>query len=128
MRIKCNWAGSSKLSKFYWTELPKVTAWPQQKLATRPGALCVGLILTMRQADFFAEEVTVKPPALNSPPPLLRRFYRQTKNHTAIHSIRDKIMLFTDGCAFLSAERERMGRTAPKIENQYVAAVAHCHK
>lgn len=40
----------------------------------------------MGPADFFAEEVTLKPTALNSPP-FLRCFYKQTKNHTAIHYI-----------------------------------------
>ena len=60
-------------------------AWPWQKLASRPGALCGGLISTMRPAIFFAEEVMIKPTVLNSPPPLLCWFYQQTKNHTAIH-------------------------------------------
>ena len=70
-------------------------AWP--RLALGPGALCGGLILTI------AEEVTVKPTALNSPPPLLRWFCRRTKNHTAIRCIGVRsIMLFTDGCIVLS--------------------------
>ena len=38
---------------------------------TLPQSLCEGLISTMRPAIFFAEEVTVWPTALNSPPPLL---------------------------------------------------------
>ena len=81
--------------------------------------LCRGLISMMRPAVFFAEEVTAKPTALNSPPPLLRWFYRQTKLHTAMHYI--GVMLFTDWCL-----------EAPKIENQYVASnvdiVADRHK
>ena len=40
-------------------------AWPRQKLASSPGALCGGLISTMRPAVLFAEEAMVKPAALN---------------------------------------------------------------
>lgn len=36
-----------------------------------PCAVCRGLILAMGTTVFFAEEVTAKPTALNSPPPLL---------------------------------------------------------
>ena len=83
----------------------KYTTWPQQHLDS--GALCWGLISTMRPAIFFAEEVMVKPTALNSPPPLLRWFYQQIKNHT-IHCIGVyNITVFTDSCAVLS-ERERV--------------------
>lgn len=41
----------------------------------------------MRPANFFAEEVALKPTVLNSPP-FLRCFYKQTKNHYTIHYIR----------------------------------------
>lgn len=98
-------------------------AWPQQKLASRPGALCGGLISLMKPAVFFAGEVTVKPTALNSPTPLLCWYYWRTKNHTATHCIGVySIMLFTDGCAVLSSwERHAQ---LQKFKNQYVAATA----
>lgn len=54
-------------------------AWPGQKLALSPGALCGGLISTMSLAVFFAEEVMFKPTALKSPPTLLRWFYQLLK-------------------------------------------------
>ena len=77
--------------------------WRRQKLALTPDALCGGLISTMTPAVFFAEEITVKPIALNGPPPLLHWFYRRTKNHNATHCIGVyNIMLFSDGCAILS--------------------------
>lgn len=43
-------------------------------MVSRPGGLCGDLIATMRPAVFFAEEVTVKPTAINSRPPLLVGF------------------------------------------------------
>ena len=70
-------------------------------LATTKNGFKAGLSL-WRPAVFFWEEVTLKPAVLNSPP-LLRWFYRQAKNHTAIHCIGVyNGMLFTDGCAVLS--------------------------
>ena len=49
------------------------------------------------------DDEAVKPTVLNNPPPHLRCFHQQTKNHTAIHCIGEyNIMLFTDGCAVLS--------------------------
>ena len=52
----------------------------------------------MKPASFFAEEVTVKPTALNSPPPRTP-FSGQTTKHTTIHCIGAYNMLFTDGYA-----------------------------
>ena len=69
-----------------------------------------------RPAIFFAAEVTVKPTALNSPPPLLRWFYRQKKNHTAIHCIGVyNVMLFTDGCHVLSENGTRSSSNRKSI-------------
>ena len=69
----------------------------------------------MRQAVCFAEEVTVKPAVLISPPPLLRWFYQHTKNHTAIHCIRIH-MLFTDGGACL----ERVSENRTQLQKQKI--------
>lgn len=75
-----------------------------ERLASRPGAAPGGSISTMRPAVFSAEEVLVEPTALNTPPPLLRWFYQQTKkphSHPVDQSIYN-VMLFTDGCAVYS--------------------------
>ena len=50
----------------------------------------------MRPAVFFAEEVSVKPTAVNSPPTLPWWFHHRYVNHTTIHCIRvHNLMLFT---------------------------------
>ena len=77
---------------------------------SRPGALHEGLILNMRPAVFFAEEIPVEPTAPSTSPPHLCWFYQRTKDHTAIHCIR---VTSCYGCDVLS-EWIRTGRAAPK--------------